>query len=118
MLSIEEVIVVLQWKVFSEPFMNANRIFPLQQKRVKQMVDYLSQDPNVQSITIFGSSITPQCHNNSDLDMYVEVKEDKRLIHTYFDFLYDLWTNYTIDDQMLKEIQTKGVKVYERDAAG
>lgn len=37
MLSIEEVIVVLQWKVFSEPFMNANRIFPLQQKRIKHL---------------------------------------------------------------------------------
>ena len=28
---------MLQWKVYSEPFMNANRIFPLQQKRVKHL---------------------------------------------------------------------------------
>lgn len=104
-----------KWKIFSEPFQNAEHIFPLQQKRTKQIIDYLKNDSNVHSITIFGSSVTPQCHNESDLDIYVEIKEDKPLIHTYFDFLYDLWTNYSVDENLLKEISEKGVKVYERD---
>lgn len=104
-----------KWKIFSDPFQNVEHIFPLQQKRTKQIIDYLKKDPNVNSITIFGSSVTPQCHNESDLDIYVEIKENKTLIHTYFDFVYDLWTNYTVDHRWLKEIQEKGIKVYERD---
>lgn len=109
-----EVTFMYKWKIFSEQFQNAEHIFPLQQQRVKEMIDYLSQDHNVQCITVFGSSITPACHNESDLDIYVEIKEDKPLIHTYFDFLYDLWTNYTVDKQLLKEIKEKGVVVYQQ----
>lgn len=33
----------------------------------------------------------------------------------YLDFLYDLWTNYTVDENMKKEIFKKGVVVYERE---
>lgn len=51
----------------------------------------------------------------SDVDFYVEVKEDKRIITDYLDFLYDLWTNYTVDENMKKEIFKKGVVVYERE---
>ena len=32
-----------------------------------------------------------------------------------YPILYDLWTNYTVDENMKKEIFKKGVVVYERE---
>ena len=75
----------------------------------------LKNNDNVIKIIVFGSSVTSKCHAGSDVDFYVEVKEDKRIITDYLDFLYDLWTNYTVDENMKKEIFKKGVVVYERE---
>lgn len=103
-----------KWKICTEYFNNCEFIYPTQQKKVKKMLDYLSSNPNVKSITLFGSSITPNCTIDSDIDIYVEIKNNEKLINQYFDFSYDLWTNYTIDERMLEEINKKGLIVYEQ----
>ncbi len=103
-----------KWKICTDYFTNCEYIYPTQQKKAKQFLDYLSSNPNVKSITIFGSSITDRCQNNSDLDIYVELFHDKKIINRYFDFAYDLWTNFTVDKKMLDEINKKGLIIYEK----
>lgn len=103
-----------KWKICIEYFKNCEYIYPTQQRKVKMFLDYLSSNPNVISITIFGSSVTSRCTNESDLDVYVELKENVKLIKKYFDFSYDLWTNFTVDKRMKEEIKKKGVIVYEQ----
>ena len=99
-----------EWKSFLKtPFKNCRYIYPIQQKKVEKMINHLKNNDNVIKIIVFGSSVTSKCHAGS------EVKEDKRIITDYLDFLYDLWTNYTVDENMKKEIFKKGVVVYERE---
>lgn len=95
-------------------FMNCEYIHPLQQRKVAELIDYLSKDDNVNKIIIFGSSVTDKCHNYSDVDFYLDLKEDKRVISKAFDFVFDKLTNFIVDDRLMKEINNKGVVVYER----
>ncbi|MCD8211634.1 MAG: nucleotidyltransferase domain-containing protein [Oscillospiraceae bacterium] len=107
------------WKVcIDEPFLNCEMIRPIQQKKVAALVSDLSRDQNVQRITIFGSSVTRRCHIDSDVDLYVEVKEDKKLIDHFHHFVFDLLTNFDVDERLENEIMRTGVTVYERNAAG
>lgn len=55
--------------------MNANKIFPTQQRDVKKIIDACSQDSNITKIIIFVSSITSARNPWSDIDVYVEMKE-------------------------------------------
>lgn len=103
------------YKVITRKYLNCEKIHPLQQKKVLEIVEYLSQNKNVNKIILFGSSITDRCNNNSDVDLYVELNENQNhLIQKYFNFVYDLWTNYTAPDELKEEIFKKGVLVYEK----
>ena len=101
-----------------ERICNLAYIHPLNRNPVKELAGYLAQNPHVQRIIIFGSSVTSRCHNDSDVDIYVELsvnkKETEHLINRLFDFPYDLWTNDTVDDRLKEEILKTGVIVYER----
>ena len=101
----------------SKPFKNCERIYPIQQKKILELLSALDVD-NVLSVTIFGSSVTDKCHGGSDLDIYIEMKNNSYPIKTYLDYKYDLWTNYSVDDGLLSEIKKKGVCVYERESVG
>ena len=43
------------------------------------MINHLKNNDNVIKIIVFGFSVTSKCHAGSDVDFYVEVKEDKRI---------------------------------------
>lgn len=62
--------------------------------------------------------MTERCHIYSDVDIYVELNYPEHLTFPAFDFVYDLWTNDTVDERMLEEIMKKGVVVYERNVIG
>lgn len=101
------------WKIcIDNPFYNCEKVYPIQQKNVRFLIDALKKDENVNRIIIFGSSVTDRCHNGSDVDIYADLKADKRPYIPACDFVYDLWTNYTVDENLLKEILSKGVIVY------
>lgn len=104
------------WKVVvNEEFLNCKYVYPIQQRKVLELINYLKQNENVKKIIIFGSSVTNKCHAMSDVDIYVELKENQtKLIKKYFDFAFDLWTNFTVDERLLNEILMKGVIVYEQ----
>ena len=105
-----------QWKIcIDRPFPNCEKIYPIQQKKVRELIDDASADPAVQKIVIFGSSITSACHMGSDVDVYAEMTADRNPVSSQHDFEYDFWNNYTADDRLKKEILKKGVCVYVRD---
>lgn len=104
-----------RWRVcIDNPFPNCDKIYPIQQRKVAQILSDLKEDTNVKKVVIFGSSTTARCHIGSDVDFYVELEEKRKVRLSAFDFLYDLWTNYTVEPEMLSEINKKGVIVYER----
>ena len=90
-----------------------------QQKKVKQMINNIKEDSNVEKIVVFGSSVQDTCHMGSDVDFYIVLKQDQKItFKETLSFMYDIWTNYTVDSRMYEEITKKGVTVYERDIAG
>lgn len=109
-----------EWRVcIQDPFDNCEKIYPIQQKKVQQMISNLKDDTNVEKIIVFGSSVQDTCHTGSDVDFYVVLKQDRKIIFKEtLSFIYDIWTNYTVDSRMYEEIKKKGVTVYERNIAG
>ena len=50
---------------------------------------------------------------------HIVLKQDQKItFKETLSFMYDIWTNYTVDSRMYEEITKKGVTVYERDIAG
>ena len=109
-----------EWRVcIQDPFKNCEKIYPIQQKKVKQMINNIKEDSNVEKIVVFGSSVQDTCHTGSDVDFYIVLKQDQKItFKETLSLMYDIWTNYTVDSRMYEEITKKGVTVYERDIAG
>lgn len=97
-----------------EPFMNCEKIFPIQQRKVKDFIEHATEKNFVNKIIIFGSSVLDRCHVGSDVDIYCELSRDDKVVTKYMGFVFDLWTNYTVDEDLMNEINKKGVVVYER----
>lgn len=105
------------WRVcIDRPFDQCHRVYPTQQRKVRELIDDIACDDAAQSITVFGSSVTERCHRGSDVDVYVEMTEDRSPVSAPHDFPFDLWTNYTADDRLKAEIARTGVTVYGKRA--
>lgn len=104
------------WKVFiSDPFLNCDKIHPIQQKKVKALLDNLDMT-HVLKVEIFGSSITTSCHTGSDVDVYITLDQCvDHLITKYLPYEFDIWTNYTVDTRLYNEIKKHCVVVAERN---
>lgn len=108
------------WKTFiSTPFQNCNKIHPLQQKKVRALLDAMEMS-HVEKVEVFGSSVSNRCHVGSDVDIYVTLdnKTDgrqKSLIKKYVPYVYDVWTNDTVDERLLSEIKKNSVTVYQKE---
>lgn len=106
----------MSWLAVTKPFKNINRIFPTQQADIAKMIDVCKKIPNIRKIIIFGSSVTPLCNPWSDIDIYFETQEEMKRFpsiasHTA---VFDKWDNYSVDDNLMDEINRTGVVVYER----
>ena len=95
-------------------FMNYQTVRPIQRAKVDDFINKHKDNDNVIRIIVFGSSITNKCHIDSDIDVYLELKENKPIQRFAYNYLVDIWNNYTVDKNMLNEIYKKGVIVYER----
>jgi len=103
-----------EWKIcIDKPFENCNRIHPLQQHKVRQLIDDISSSEGVSRIVVFGSSATNRCHIGSDVDVYVEMKEELSPVKGTYGFDVDLWNNFMVDERLKNEIERTGVVVYE-----
>lgn len=101
----------------SNPFLNCDKIHPLQQRKISELLSTLLPNDNIKKIVIFGSSVTNKCHMGSDVDIYIELMNNtkERLVNKLLPFKFDLWTNYMIDERLKKEINSKGVLIYGRN---
>lgn len=98
----------------NQPFKNCERIFPNQQKYIKEILDSLQQDSNIKKVIVFGSSLKPTCHIDSDIDIYLELIKKEKVNFPYINKPYDYWNNFTVDQNLKNEISKTGVIVYER----
>lgn len=98
----------------SKKYMNNERIHPIQQKRVQDIIESIKEYAEVEKIYIFGSSVEERCTYESDIDVYVELTKDINVKNYNVDVPVDFWTNFNVDNEMLKEIKSKGVIVYAR----
>ena len=68
------------WKfnqvVNENAFKNVNRIHPLKQKMVAQIVDHAKKGISVRRVIIFGSSTRYDCDITSDLDICIDWNQD------------------------------------------
>lgn len=97
-------------------YTNVDRIHPLKQKEVGEIISCLSKDDNVLYIVIFGSSADFSCNSYSDIDVYVQLRDkDKVLkmkpnVKSEVDYIYNLDEN----NRLFIEIERTGVLVYKR----
>ncbi|MBO6178725.1 MAG: nucleotidyltransferase domain-containing protein [Selenomonadaceae bacterium] len=94
---------------------NIEQISPQKQRDVVKMIEICSQDENIKKIIIFGSSVTDNCKNESDIDIYYEFKTVPRKYPTIksHSAVFDKWDNFNVDENLKKEIYSTGVVVYE-----
>lgn len=68
------------WKfnrvVNKNSFLSVNRIHPMKQKIVEEIVNAAKSDKNVKKIIIFGSSTRYDCDITSDLDICIDWMQD------------------------------------------
>lgn len=57
-------------------FLHVNKIHPIKQKLVKEIVNVAQKDSSVKKIIIFGSSTRYDCDITSDLDICIDWVED------------------------------------------
>jgi predicted nucleotidyltransferase len=98
------------------------KVHPLKQRMVSQLIDCARECPSVARIYVFGSSITHNCGVDSDIDLYIQFLphtsgEDKsafrREILAFLgvaDIFYD--TDIDATEEIYDEIM-KGLVVYE-----
>ena len=98
-------------------FLNVKYIFPLKQKAVYEMIQTCKKEPNVEKLIIFGSSVTSACNPWSDIDAYFEIKEpmNNLPLEKYTNQDWDRWSNFSVDENLKKEIMKTGVVVYDRN---
>ena len=102
-----------RWRIcIDRPFENCNRVHPLQQRKVRGLLDDITANTSVESVIVFGSSVTQRCHIGSDVDIFVETSDEECLVSGSHDFPFDLWTPSTTDDRLMREIEATGVRVY------
>jgi predicted nucleotidyltransferase len=98
-------------------FMNANRIHPLKQREINEIIYRLKEDIHVIGLIIFGSATEFRCTSRSDIDMFV-VRDDNRaeLDADIFDLPseQDILFNKNVGARLKKVLWEHGVLVYER----
>lgn len=106
------------WNVFSDYFMNAEKIFPTQQKDVYRIINEAKKYPETEKIIVFGSSVTSACNPWSDIDIYFQLSSPVicyNVVSKDVEAPVDKWDNFTVSDELYKEILENGVVVYERE---
>ena len=116
--------------IAADSFSGVNRIHPLKQREVKEIVDAARRDENVRRIVIFGSSTRFDCNEGSDLDICIDWSKDcydadgvllpftrnmRRAISAATKGKADVLNYAYLDGTSVKEAVQEGVLVYEHD---
>jgi predicted nucleotidyltransferase len=120
------------WKfnrvVADSSFRNVNRIHPIKQNIVKDIVAQAKNDPKVRRIIIFGSSTRYDCDITSDLDVCIDWKDDcydengillpftrnmRKVISSVTQGKADVVNYAYLEGTIVEEAVKEGVVVYE-----
>lgn len=63
--------------IANSEYVDMSRVHPLKQKVIARLGEKLSDDINIATIMLFGSSITMQCNLQSDIDLAVRLKDNE-----------------------------------------
>lgn len=109
-------------------FDNVNRIHPIKQRAVKEIVASAQKDQHVKRVIVFGSSTRYDCDINSDLDICIDWNEDcydvdgilkpftqnmRKTISFVTQGNADVVNYDYLDGTVVKEAVKEGVVVYE-----
>ncbi len=109
-------------------FEHVNRIHPIKQKMVKEIVEAAMKDTQVERLIIFGSSTRYDCDITSDLDICIDWKKDcydedgvlkpftrnmRRQISRITQGKADVVNYDYLDGTVIEEAVKEGVVVYE-----
>ena len=96
-------------------FMNCNRINPLKQKEIQNLVNSCAEDNGLDALIIFGSSVEFRCNSKSDIDMVV-IRNDgyKKVPNDFFEINSDVDILFDIGERLKKILWEHGVLVYRR----
>lgn len=101
--------------MIDRPFLGIEHVHPLQQRKVRELVDHFSENSDIKRVILFGSSVEMNCNIDSDIDIYIESDCYDDLLKKAFHFPIDCITPDMLSDVLRKEISRKGVVVYERE---
>ena len=104
-------------KYVTEPYLNIQKIYPLNQCAVEAIVKYVKEHHNASQVIIFGSSVRDDCMITSDVDFAVRDSDYRswnklRLPHgKSYDIIY--LEELKEGSRLLENIRREGVVVYE-----
>ena len=108
--------------------MDGNAIMPidkinaLKKKQVSLCIEIVKEVPRIKRMIIFGSGVTDNCTEDSDLDICLDIEGSTRgldlfevsgKINRACDYKCDLLTYGKLDGKIKEEVDHKGVVVYE-----
>ena len=99
-----------------------SRVHPLKQSQIAKLYDAAKGNKYIKRIIIFGSSVTPKCHIDSDIDICLDLAIPLGPTDTIpdiglrlFDILYDEYDvlYYSqLSEKFKRIIDTEGVVIY------
>ncbi len=101
-----------------------SRIYPLKQQQVSRIYALAGSYPIVRKIIVFGSSVTPRCTVDSDLDLCVDadvsdgmkVFELQKAIGEVCEWNCDILMYANIGSSLRETVLKEGVVIYEQSA--
>lgn len=94
----------------------------LKRNQVESCINVVSKYGFVKRLIIFGSSVTGNCTEESDIDLCLDIEGTTKGLHTYnlrvelnkaCDHNCDILTYHKLDSKIKDEVNNKGVIVYE-----
>ena len=104
---------------------NISRIYPLKQRQVDALHNIAADFDIVRKIYIFGSSVTPKCNIDSDLDICIDadtsdgmkVFDLQKAVGDICDWNCDILMYSNIGSVLKNTIDKEGVVIYEQPAS-
>ena len=104
---------------------NISRIYPLKQRQVDALHNMAADFDIVRKIYIFGSSVTPKCNIDSDLDICIDadtsdgmkVFDLQKAVGDICDWNCDILMYSNIGSVLKNTIDKEGVVIYEQPAS-
>ena len=89
---------------------------PLKQLDIQIIYDSMIQDDNVLLLVIFGSTVNMVCHSNSDIDIYVKLRDYNNIPAIPDNVLSDVDLIYDISKTsgIYRSIDRDGIILFDR----